>query len=508
MAMPVLAAVKSHDVLDFGAKADGKTLCTAAIQKAIDAAAAEGGGTVRFSAGTFLTGALRLKSGVTLLIEEGATLLGSRDLRDYYERGTEGEPVFRNLIHGDGLHDVAIRGRGTIDGNGDAFRDKTKKRPRNIYLESCRNVLIEGVRLRNAGCWMQHYKFCEKLTIRDIEVNNHVAFNNDGLDVDSCSDVTISGCRVDSDDDAIVLKSLSSRPCRNVRIENCVISSHCNALKMGTESGGGFVDISISNCKVSSPKHSKVIYGAQRGLAGIALEIVDGGRLENVSVSDVEIEGVSVPVFLRLGNRARVYGSGPKPGVGTFRKVALKNITAARMSVVACAIAGLPGHPIEDVSLENIRLGFDGGGTREEAQRKIPERPEAYPESKMFGNLPAYGFYCRHVKGLRFVNVQLRSDAADLRHAMVFDDAEDVTVDGLNAAFWPGAAAMLRLADARNATLRNCVSPSPVDMLLQLDGAATRAITLEASPRQLKTVRQAVASSPDVPADACLVKKK
>jgi polygalacturonase len=435
-------------------------------------------------------------------------------LQDYYGRPTDadgreadGEPVFRNLIHGDSLHDIAIRGKGTIDGNGDAFRDKTKKRPKNIYLENCRNVLIEGVRLRNAGCWMQHYRSCEKLIIRDIEVNNHVSFNNDGLDVDSCSDVAISGCRVDSDDDAIVFKSLSSRPCRNVRIENCIISSHCNALKMGTESGGGFVDIRVANCKVSSPKYSKVIYGTQRGLAGVALEIVDGGRLENVHVSDVNMDGVSVPIFLRLGNRARVYGSGPKPGVGTFRKVVIKNITATRMSVIGCAIAGLPGHPIEDVTLENIRLGFDGGGTREGARRQIPERSEAYPESKMFGNLPAYGFYCRHVKGLRFANVQLRADTADLRHAIMFDDAEDVTVDGLNAAFWPGAAAMLRLANTRNATLRHCASKSPVNTLLQLDDPATRAIVLEASPRQLKTVRQPVASSPDVPADAWVIKK-
>ncbi|MCX7826891.1 MAG: glycoside hydrolase family 28 protein [Verrucomicrobiae bacterium] len=502
IAVATFAAAKTHNVDDYGAKADGKTLCTAAIQKAIDAAAAEGGGTVRFPTGTFLTGALRLRSGVTLLFEQGATLLGSRDLRDYYE----GETVFRNLIHGDGLRDIAIRGKGTIDGNGDAFRDKSKKRPKNIYLEGCRNVLIEGVRLRHAGSWMQHYRFCQKLTLRDIEVNNHVAFNNDGLDLDSCDEVTISGCRVDSDDDAIVLKSLSDRPCRNVRIENCVVSSHCNALKMGTESGGGFVDIAIANCKIASPRHSQRIYGAQRGLASVALEIVDGGRLENVSVSDVHMDGVSVPIFLRLGNRARPYGKNVKPGVGTFRKVALKNITATRMSVTGCAIAGLPGHPIEDVSLENIRLSFDGGGTREEARREIRERPEAYPESTMFGTLPAYGFYCRHVRRLRFANVELRTNAAELRHAMVFDDAEDVTVDGLNAAFSPGAAAMLRLSNTSNATLRNCVSPSPVDTLLQLDGAATRGITLEASARQLKAVRQLVAASPDVPADACVVK--
>lgn len=506
-----MAADKQHSVLDYGAKPDGQTLCTAAIQKAIDAAA--GGGTVRFPAGKFVTGALRLKSGVTLQIDEGATLLGSRDLKDYFGPPADadgheaaGEPVFRNLIHGDGLRDVAIRGKGTIDGNGDAFRDKTKKRPKNIYLEKCRNVLIEGVRLRSAGSWMQHYKFCENVTIRGIDVFNHASFNNDGLDIDSCRDVTISGCHVDSDDDAIVLKSLSAEPCRNVRISDCIVSSHCNALKMGTESGGGFVDITISKCRVSSPKKSQVIYGNQRGLAGVALEIVDGGRMENITVSDVEIDGVSAPIFLRLGNRGRPY-IGAKPGVGTMRKVVLKNITATHTSQIGCAIAGLPGHPIEDVRLENITLGFDGGGTREETQRQIKERPDAYPESKMFGNLPAYGFYCRHVKGLRFTNIQLYTDQADLRHAMAFDDVQDATVDGLQATYWSGAAAMLRLTQGRNATLRNCSSKSAVDTLLQLEGADTRGIVLETGGGPLTNVREVASTAPDVPADAFRHKK-
>jgi polygalacturonase len=421
----ILLAV--HNVLDYGANPDGKTLCTAAIQKAIDA-----GGTVRFPPGTYLSGALRLKSGVTLQLDEGATLLGSRNAQDY-----AGAP---GLIHGDGLHDIAIKGKGTIDGNGDAFRDKDKKRPRNIHLEKCRNVLVEGLRLRNSGSWMQHYRLCENVTLRDLDVNNHVSFNNDGLDIDSCRDVTITRCRVDSDDDAIVLKSLSTEPCRNVRITDCIISSHCNALKMGTESGGGFVDMTISNCTVSSPQHSKKIYGDQRGLAGIALEIVDGGRMENVTVTDVKISGVLAPIFLRLGNRARQYGRSEKPGVGTLRGVRLRNITGTAVSALGCAIAGLPGHPIEDVTLENVALSFDGGGDATNSVRQIPERPDAYPECKMFGQLPAFGFYCRHVKGLRFSNLTLRTVAADLRPALVFDDVQELTINGLDAVRWPGGA--------------------------------------------------------------------
>jgi polygalacturonase len=463
---------------------------------------------VRLPAGAFLTGALRLKSGVALQLDEGATLLGSRNLQDYYGpptdedgRATAGEPVFRNLIHGDHLHDIAIRGTGTIDGNGDAFRDKSKKRPKNIYLEKCRNVLVEGVRLRSAGCWMLHCRLCEEVTLRGLDVFNHVAFNNDGLDVDSCRNVTITRCRVDTDDDAIVLKSLSDQPCRNVRISDCAISSHCNALKMGTESGGGFVDITIARCAVSSPKHSQKTYGDQRGLAGVALEIVDGGRLENVTVSDLQISGVLSPIFMRLGNRARIYGSSKtKPGVGTFRKVLLRNITAEGVSPLGCSIAGLPGHPVEDVTLENIRLGFDGGGAREDTARKIPERPEAYPECKMFGTLPAYGFYCRHVRGLRFAGMKLHTAAADLRHAVMFDDVENATIHGLDAQWWPGGAPLLRLAQTRDLTLRGCSPGSAVDTLLQIEGDATRGIVLEQT--DLRNVRQAASLSSEVPASA------
>ncbi len=506
-AVPMTGGEGVHNILEYGAKPDGKTLCTAAIQKAIDAAADNGGGTVRFPPGTFLSGALRMRSRVTLSLDEGATLLGSRNHADYYGpptdaegREVEGDPVFRNLIHGEDLHDIAIRGKGAIDGSGDAFRDKTKKRTKNIYFENCRGVLVEDVRLQDAGCWMQHYRLCEDLTIRNVDVFNHVAFNNDGMNIDSCQNVTITGCRVDSDDDAIVLKSLSEQPCQNVTISDCTISSHCNALKMGTESGGGFVDITIRNCTVFSPKHSKSIYGRQRGLAAIALEIVDGGRLENVTVSDVDIEGVSVPIFLRLGNRARLYGRDEKPGVGTFRNVLLRNITARGTSSIGCSITGLPGHPIEQVTLENIRLGFEGGGTKTDTERPIEEKEASYPESTMFGTLPAYGFYCRHVKGLRFVNLQLGTDQTDLRHAMMFDDAEDVEIDGLDAQFSPGAAPMLRMIQVRGAVIRGCSPTSPVDTLLQLQGEATREIRLERS--DLDQVRNVADISPEVPEGA------
>jgi len=298
--------------------------------------------------------------------------------------------------------------------------------------------------MRNAGSWMQHYRGCDGLTIRKIDVFNHVAYNNDGLNVDSCRNVTIEDCRVDSDDDGIVLKSLSLDPCRNVTIRRCTVSSHCNAIKMGTESGGGFLDVTVTDCTVHSPRKSEKIYGAQRGLAGIALEIVDGGTLRNVRVSGIRIDGVTAPVFLRLGNRARVYADGgAKPGVGVFADVVLRDITAENASEIGCSITGLPGHPIKNVVLENLKLQFDGGGTAEQAKRAIAERPESYPESTMFGPLPAYGLYCRHVEGLTLRDIQLNTRKPDMRHAVVLDDVKQVEIERLKADRAEGAAATI-----------------------------------------------------------------
>ena len=502
------AADRSVDVRDFGATGDGKTLCTESIQKAIDHCAAQGGGTVRLPEGTWLSGTVYLENDVTLLLEAGATLLGSRDIDDYSHRrvplGNEaGQKDYhlRALIAGQGLERIAIRGEGALDGQGDAFRWKDRPRPKGIYLVGCRDVTVENVKMRHAGSWMQHYRDCDRLTIRGIEVFNHATYNNDGLNVDSCRDVAIANCTVDSDDDAIVLKSLSTRPCERVTVTGCRVRSHCNAIKMGTESGGGFKSIEVRDCDVESPQHSEAIYGRQRGLAGIALEIVDGGELDDVRVANVTIRGVSVPIFLRLGNRARTYEAGqPKPGMGTFRNVVLRDVVAHDTSEIGCSITGLPGHPIENVTLENIDLGFDGGGTREAASRSIAERPESYPESTMFGVLPAYGFFCRHVVGVKFKNLRLRTTRPDLRHALVFDDVEDVTLDGLEAAASPDGAAMIRLTQVRRALIRACRPEGTASTFLRLEGDATAQIVLEEN--ELSRARQATDSAPEVPEDA------
>jgi polygalacturonase len=499
------------DIRDFGAKPGGATLCTAAIQKAIERCAADGGGTVRLPAGSWLTGTVFLRSRVTLQLDTGCTLLGSTNRVDYLHRRVDDPPDAAPLVHdlivGDKLERIAIRGRGEIDGNGSVWRDPKARRPKAIMLSGCRDVLVEGIRIESTGSWAQHYRNCDRLTLRNITVFNHASFNNDGLDVDSCRDVTITGCAIDSDDDALCLKSTSTLPCENVAISDCKLSSHCNGIKMGTESGGGFLNININRCTVSSPKRSKVIYGRQRGLAGVALEIVDGGRMDRVNVSDVAIEGVSVPFFVRLGNRARIYKPATaKPGVGTLQNVTLRNITARGCSAIGCSITGLPNHPVRNIALENIQFGFEGGESKAALAKPVQERPTSYPESTMFGTLPAWGFYCRHARGLSFRNVQLRAAQPDLRHAFVCDDVEDVTLDKLEAQFSAGAAPLFRLVQTKNFLLRLSRPETPDGTLLSLEGSATTQIKLQ--DNDLSRVGKVAETAPDVPVGALAVESR
>jgi hypothetical protein len=210
---------------------------------------------------------------------------------------------------------------------------------------------------------------------------------------------------------------------------------------------------------------------------------------------------VSVPIFMRLGNRARRYERGqPEPGVGTFRDLVVRDVVAENASEIGCSITGLPGHRIENVVLSNLKLGFDGGGSALAASKQVPERPESYPESTMFGQLPAWGFYVRHAKGVTFENVELRVSRPDLRHAMVFDDAEDVTIDRLDAAFSPGAAAMIRLTQVDTARIRRSGPKTATQTFLRLEGDACRGIVLE--DNDFSRVERIADAAPDVPADA------
>lgn len=504
------------NVRDCGAAGDGVTLDTRAIQTAVDKVADAGGGKVVLAGGRFLTGTILLRSHVTLHLEAAATLLGSTNLADYPPhlpaiRSYADNYADQSLIYGEDLDHVALMGDGVIDGQGGSFArtmdaQRYKNRPYVIRLINCRDVRVEGLRLRNSAMWMQHYLACERLTLRGLHVSNFCNANNDALDLDGCRDVLVTQCIFESDDDALTIKSTLDRPTESVTISDCITRSHCNAIKLGTESAGGFKDITIANCVVTSPRATtNVIYGRARGTSGISLQLVDGGRLERVSIANITIHGVTVPLFLRLGDRARPFRPDlPPPPIGTFRDVVINNIVATDVGRIGCSITGQPGQFIENVLLSNLAFTFEGGGTRDLADKDVPELPKQYPECLMFGDLPAYGFYVRHAKGVRFANVQLRTATPDLRHAMVLDNVEAVTLDGFDAACSPGAASLLKLVQTRGALLRGCQPEAKDSTFLQVAGPATRNVALIGN--DFRGVRQPVEIGRDVPKRAVSVK--
>jgi hypothetical protein len=367
------------------------------------------------------------------------------------------------------LEDVSLQGRGTINGQGADFEHLNHygDRPYLIRMVNCRHVQVADLTLLDSPMWVQQYLACEEVSIQGLAVHSRCNVNNDGIDIDACEKVRISGCEIFSGDDAIVLKSTLDRPCRDVAVTNCVLSTPCYALKLGTESVGGFQNIAITNCAVYDTT------------GGIALETVDGGVLENVTVSNIVMRNVKSPIFLRLGNRARpAYEGATTPGLHSFRNVMISDIQATGSGAVGCAIAGLPERALENITLANIRIQFQGGGTPADASREIPEWPAKYPDYNMFGVLPAYGFYCRHVKNLRLLDTQVAFEHEELRPALVCEDVAGLRIADFSA---PNTNPVMVLRDTRDAWLEGNRAPQGNQVYLRLEGQQTENISLAAN---------------------------
>ncbi|MDS0138951.1 MULTISPECIES: glycoside hydrolase family 28 protein [unclassified Amycolatopsis] len=433
------------DVTKFGAKGDGRTIDTAAINRAIDAAATRGG-TVYFPAGTYASYSIHLKSNIALYLGANATILaaapaGGRGY-DPAEPGA-GNPYqdfghshwHNSLIWGENLENVTIEGPGKIDGKGLVAGGSAESAPLNgnkaIALKLCRNVAIRDITIVNGGHFGILPTGVDNFRIEGLVIDT----NRDGINIDCCKNVRIADTTVNSpNDDAIVLKSSYAlnqvRDTENVTIDNCFVSGYdlgtlvggtfktssygrTGRVKFGTESNGGFRNIAISN----------VVFEHCRGLA---LETVDGGRLEDVTISNLTMRNVQMPLFLRLG--ARMRGPAGIP-VGFLRRVSISDVTTidADPRYPSC-LAGIPGHPIEDVKLSNIRHHLAGGLTPGDAVQNPPELETAYPEPSMFGTLPAYGFFVRHARGISWDNVDVRFGRQDTRPAYVLRDVADADV--------------------------------------------------------------------------------
>lgn len=464
------------NVKDYGATGNGKTIDSPAINKAIQAAAEAGGGTVFFPAGTYLSGSIHMKSNITLYLDAGCTILGaSNDINaynlpepnkwDHYQ--DFGHSHWHNsLIWGEKLNHVAIIGQGTINGGGMTRSNKVPNggADKSIALKLCNDVDIRDITMAHGGHFAILLTGCDNVTVDNIRIDT----DRDGMDIDCCDNVRISNCSVNSPhDDGICLKSSYAlgykKPTENVTITDCMVSGYnegsmldgtyaggggTGRIKCGTESNGGFQNITISNCVFDH-------------CLGLALEEVDGGKMDGITVTNITMRDCrNSPIFIRLGDRAR----GPNdPAPGIVKNIQISNVVVVgASSKLASIIAGIPGHDIENVRLSNIRVITNGGGTNAQASIVPPEEIKAYPGPKRFGTIPAYGFYCRHVNGIEFNNIDLSFRHREGRPAFVLDHVNGADFNFITAEKGMDGLPTFQVENAKDFNLANSLGFKPV----------------------------------------------
>lgn len=442
---------------------------TQALQTLIDKASRKGGGRIVIGKGEYRTGQLELKSGVELHLQEGAVILGSTSPYDYQlvvrpERvgdiRHDNSPL--GLITAKNAHDIAITGTGVIDGQGlslalcadslhhtgehpDPHYNTRRQRPSELVrptllnFTDCSDVRIENVSLRNSAGWGLSFNHCRDMVLSNLDIYNRAYWNNDGIDLTDCQRVLIDGCRVNSADDGICLKSDDPASCNDsITIHNCEIRSSASAVKFGTASYGGFRHIRIRGIRVFDTFRS-----------ALAFESVDGAIIEDVEADSITAVNTGNALFIRLGHRA-----GERKGV--VRNIRISNLKAqipfGRPDIDydlrgpevdyfhnphPAPICGIPGNCIENITLENIHISYPGRATKGMAYmplwRKgdVAENIEGYPEFTMFGELPSWGFYLRHVRGITLRNVTLSLADEDFRPAIIDEDVEGLVTENL-----------------------------------------------------------------------------
>jgi hypothetical protein len=480
-------------VTAFAAKGDGTTNDTLALQRAIDACAARGGGSVCFPPGVYLCGSLHLRSGVVLRLDAGATIKGSERRADYdpyeklgFKNDSDQETSYFHyaLIWGEDVEHIGIVGQGRIDAN-----RRKRGGPKPIALKRCRHVAIQGITIENAPNYNISLLGTDEVVIDGVTIRNGYC---DGIDPDCCHDVRIANCTIASVDDAIVPKASFTlgkvRSTENITVTNCVLATEANGLKLGTESRGDFKRIAFSNCVVTG-------LGDHPATSGVSLESVDGSNIDGVVVSNITMVDCRAPIFLRLGNRGRDM---PTPTPGTLRNVCLSNIVATR-STICAAINGIPEHPIQNVICSNLQFSYAGGIRYCSPETAIPEQIREYPDADQYEALPSYGLYCRHVEGLTLSNVQVRYEDGFFRIAarhdrdihwtagsaaqpsapsrpglaLLCDDVAGLTIAGFRGRASADEPSLLRFVNVRGALVTGCTAPEGTKRFLELAGSGT-----------------------------------
>lgn len=449
-----LCVFADFNVRDYGAKGDGKTLDSPAIDRAIQACCEQGGGRVLLPAGRYLSGSIHLKSNVELHLQAGCVIVAApasmraydeSEKFDFPEYQDGGHTYFHNsLIWAEGQENVSITGRGMIDGVGLTKKDTEKggnvqggsigTGDKAIALKQCKNILIRDVTIYRGGHFAIIITGCERGTIDNVTIDT----NRDGIDIDCCKYITVSNTKVNTpNDDAIVLKASYALKravaCEQILITNCIVTGYklgtfldgtyvpekvnwvCGRIKLGTESNGGYRDITISNCTC--------MYSS-----GLAFEEVDQGLMDNILVTNIALNHVHhYPIYITTGCRNRGPKDVKEPSRG--QNIMISNIQALDCdSLAGIIITGMEQAPLKNIALQNIHIEYRGGGTKEQGKKEYREQGTNYPEPRWAGPTPAYGLYARHVEGLQLRNITFSLKKKDDRPAVIMKNVKNVAM--------------------------------------------------------------------------------
>jgi len=495
-----------YNVREYGAKGDGTTLDTAAVQTAINACTADGGGTVLVPAGTFVVGTLELKSNVTLRLAAASKLLGSGKGTDYH--AVDALPLSGDSTLDDGnwalifavdAKNVAIEGPGTIDGQGAQFHPAVRgamppsglggrKRPYHLLFYRCQNLTVSNIDLLDSAYHSVRVISCHRVQMRGIYIHNRVNGNNDGFHFISSEYVTVSDCTILSLDDACALFG----SCRNVTVTNSTFSTRWSVFRFG---GGVAENIAVSNCVIHQ------VYGCPIKFHG-----TPGSRFENMSFSNLIFDDVTGPIHISIGPRTpHPANGGPTPvdalpeetgQPAIVRNISFSNIHGTvttnpqqvaettltskynpgeQHSCIALNCVG--GATLETISFENIHLTFGGGGTAEDAARR--DLPQIAGEYFMLGPMPAYGLYARNSRGITLSNVRFELQSSDLRPALIFDHVTDASINGWTVQADPAAESVARLIDTKQVLITAARLLDQGKTFLQLEGSANGEIVID-----------------------------